>query len=76
MNRQTNIMGSGNFFCLHFEFVKKKKKSSFSFLKGFDIVHKHVTNRGLDVMSLFNIVHILDVRFENLLRYGNVDTCY
>jgi hypothetical protein len=26
MNRQANIMGSGNFFCLHFEFAKKKKK--------------------------------------------------
>jgi hypothetical protein len=79
MNRQANIMGSGNFFCLHFEFEKKKKKNffgSFSFLKGFSIVHERVTHRGLDVMSLFNIVHILDVRFENLLGYGNVNTCY
>jgi hypothetical protein len=35
-----------------------------------------VTNRGLDVMSLFNTVNILDVRFENLLGYGNVNMCY
>jgi hypothetical protein len=77
MNRQTNIMGSGNFFCLHFEFSKKKKKiGSFSFFKGFNIVHEHVTHRGLDVMSLFNIVHILDAIFETLLEYENVNTCY
>jgi hypothetical protein len=78
MNRQANIMGSSNFFCLHFEFAKKYKIKivSFSFFKGFNIVHKCVTHRGLDVMSLFNIVHILDVRFENMLRYGNVNTRY
>jgi hypothetical protein len=32
MNRQTNIMGSGNFFCLHFEFEKNnnnKNKNKF-----------------------------------------------
>jgi hypothetical protein len=77
-------MGYGNFFFLHFEFEKKKKKflffffffRSFSFLKGFSIFHERVTHKGLDVMYLFNIVHILDVSFENMLGYGNVNTCY
>jgi hypothetical protein len=37
-------------------------------------IDERVTQRGLDVMSLFNIVHMLAVIFENLLRYGIVNT--
>jgi hypothetical protein len=34
-----------------------------------------VIHKGVDVMSLFNIVHILQVViFENMLAYGNVNS--
>jgi hypothetical protein len=39
------------------------------------LIHKSVIHKGLDVMSLFNTVHILQVViFENMLAYGNVNS--
>ena len=76
-------MGSDDFFVFILNWPKllvilvflRHRHSNSAILYYPTVICKHSIHKGLDVMSLFNIVHILQVViFENMLSYGNVNS--